>query len=140
MKIKTIFILRQIIFTIVTFFLGRREYYFSHNSDGKWLMHPISFVYQASNSLRWKDIIKSGFVEDGGSNWFVNLSNWNARNIDLIFFWNDVWAYDSTLKSDFYNLFLHSWDDKIYNMGEWNNNVWRWNLQWIKPLEAEELA
>ncbi|MCI24879.1 hypothetical protein A2U01_0046065, partial [Trifolium medium] len=25
-------------------------------------------------------------------------------------------------------------------MGEWNNNVWCWNLQWVRPREVEEMV
>jgi hypothetical protein len=64
--------------------------------------------FNASHSLWWKDILLSGFVNDGDTNWSGNLSKWKPGN------------GDSTLKSRFINLFLlpREKDGKIGDMGE----------------------
>ncbi|GAU41394.1 hypothetical protein TSUD_244790 [Trifolium subterraneum] len=94
----------------------------------------------ASDSLWWKDILLSGFVSEGETNWFSGLLKWRIGDGKLVLFWKDIWMDHSTLKSRYFNLFSLSQDKegKISDMGEWTNNAWSWNLHWTRTLKAEE--
>ncbi|CAJ2666868.1 unnamed protein product [Trifolium pratense] len=91
--------------------------------------------------LWWKDLLLSGFIEEGEANWFGSLSKWELGNGKSISFWNDVWCGDSKLKERFYDMFQLSQErnSKVCNMGEWTDGLWAWNLRW-SPLDAEELS
>jgi hypothetical protein len=115
---------------------------FRYGDVSQKLLRSDCLDINAADSLWWKDLLLSGFIEEGEANWFKSLSKWELGNGESISFWNDLWCGDLTLKERFYDMYQLSQErnSKVCNMGEWYDGLWAWNLRWSRPLDTEELA
>ncbi|XP_068486340.1 uncharacterized protein [Phaseolus vulgaris] len=127
------------------------------NEGGKW-MEIISSKYSSSaenmhlrskdQSWWWKDIIK--VCGEGVANgWFQKAIGWKVGNGAVVRLWKDLWLGNECLRSTYPRLFSLSLDQgkKVGEVGEWEDNRWRWNLnwkrvrfQWETELEVEMLS
>ena len=127
------------------------------NEGGKW-MEIISSKYSSSaeniqlrlkdQSWWWKYIIK--VCGEGVANgWFQKTIGWKVGNGAVVRLWEDLWLGNECLRSAYPRLFSLSLDQgkKVGEVGEWEENRWRWNLnwrrvrfQWETKLEVDMLS
>jgi hypothetical protein len=89
-------------------------------------------------SIWWRDIWRLGSEEDGG--WFgSNISNIIGDGVNLDF-WKDKWLRTLSMRDLFPDLYskTNRPEGSVAHMGQWNGDVWQWELGWNDELTATE--
>jgi hypothetical protein len=91
-------------------------------------------------SIWWRDLWNLGSEDDGS--WFrynIKSTLGDGTNIG---FWKDTWLGTEPLRHTFAALYDKSTqqDCTISMMGNWENDLWRWNFGWTAALSNDELT
>ncbi|GAU44838.1 hypothetical protein TSUD_280390 [Trifolium subterraneum] len=91
-------------------------------------------------SIWWRDIWRLGGEEDG--NWFSNNISSNFGDGNDIAFWNEKWIDTAPLRVLFSSLYTKTAypHGLISNMGSWEHDMWKWELEWNSEITDNELA
>jgi len=79
----------------------------------------------------WKDLTKI-CGEGVAHGWFQKAIGWKVGNGAVVRLWEDLWLGNECLRSVYPRLFSLSLDQgkNVGEVGEWEENRWRWNLNW----------
>ncbi|MCH83800.1 ribonuclease H protein, partial [Trifolium medium] len=89
-------------------------------------------------SIWWRDIWKTGGVEEGG--WLGNNISSVLGDGNDIDFWKEKWLGMVPLCDLYPSLYNKTpqQDAHISDMGIWDSNIWLWKLNWAKALDDSE--
>ncbi len=93
----------------------------------------VSRIPVKLQSWWWRDLAKA-CGEGGDEGWFQKEVGWKLGRGDKVRFWEDIWVGNSSLKTLFPRLYSLSSNQgqKVEEVGRWDDEVWRWNLRWIR--------
>ena len=114
------------------------------NEGGKWKEIMSSKYGSVAENIQlrskyqswwWKDLTKI-CGEGVAHGWFQKVIGWKVGNRAVVRLWEDVWLGNECLRSTYPKLFSLSLDQgkKVGEVGEWEENRWRWNLSWRRDM------
>ncbi|GKV16979.1 hypothetical protein SLEP1_g27539 [Rubroshorea leprosula] len=88
----------------------------------------------------WRDICRLSDMEDNNKGWLADGLEIRVGDGKDTSFWWDEWCGGVCLANKFPRLYLISAgkDKKISQMGKWQHDLWKWDLEWRRNLFSWE--